>query len=91
MDPVCVHGATQVFKRLHERGAVGIFPEGGSHDRTEMLPLKAGFTIMALGALARHPELPLYIVPTGLYYFRAHAFRSTETAPRGGAANTAVV
>ena len=72
--------ALQVFKRLSERGAVGIFPEGGSHDRTELLPLKAGFTIMALGTLARHPDLPLYIVPTGLYYFRAHAFRSKEPA-----------
>ena len=29
-----------VFRRLSDGGCVGIFPEGGSHDRTELLPLK---------------------------------------------------
>jgi glycerol-3-phosphate O-acyltransferase/dihydroxyacetone phosphate acyltransferase len=29
-----------VFDRLNAGGCVGIFPEGGSHDRTELLPLK---------------------------------------------------
>lgn len=29
-----------VFERLNIGGCVGIFPEGGSHDRTELLPLK---------------------------------------------------
>ena len=33
-----------VFRRLNEGGCVGIFPEGGSHDRTELLPLKGTFT-----------------------------------------------
>lgn len=32
-----------VFRRLNEGGCVGIFPEGGSHDRTELLPLKGEF------------------------------------------------
>lgn len=30
----------KVFKALSLGGCVGIFPEGGSHDRTELLPLK---------------------------------------------------
>lgn len=29
-----------VFEKLDSGGCVGIFPEGGSHDRTELLPLK---------------------------------------------------
>lgn len=29
-----------VFERLSAGGCIGIFPEGGSHDRTELLPLK---------------------------------------------------
>lgn len=29
-----------VFHRLNQGGCIGIFPEGGSHDRTELLPLK---------------------------------------------------
>lgn len=34
-----------VFERLQSGGCVGIFPEGGSHDRTELLPLKGLFPI----------------------------------------------
>lgn len=66
----------EVFKRLNEGGCVGIFPEGGSHDRTELLPLKAGVAIMALGALMNNPECNLRIVPCGMNYFHAHRFRS---------------
>lgn len=32
-----------VFERLQAGGCVGIFPEGGSHDRTELLPLKGRY------------------------------------------------
>ena len=65
-----------VFKRLQEGGCIGIFPEGGSHDRTELLPLKAGVAIMALGALAENPESRVTIVPVGMNYFHPHKFRS---------------
>lgn len=34
-----------VFHRLDGGGCVGIFPEGGSHDRTELLPLKGMFLL----------------------------------------------
>ena len=39
-----------VFQKLNDGGCVGIFPEGGSHDRPELLPLKGGlvFLIMRL-------------------------------------------
>ena len=30
-----------VYDRLANNGCIGIFPEGGSHDRTDLLPLKA--------------------------------------------------
>ncbi|KAH8897047.1 hypothetical protein GQ53DRAFT_760256 [Thozetella sp. PMI_491] len=65
-----------VFDRLKSGGCVGIFPEGGSHDRTELLPLKAGVAIMALGTLAENPDCGLKIVPVGMNYFHAHKFRS---------------
>lgn len=65
-----------VFSRLKNGGCVGIFPEGGSHDRTELLPLKAGVAIMALGALAEAPDCGLKIVPVGMNYFHPHKFRS---------------
>ncbi|WVF70519.1 hypothetical protein IAT40_005309 [Kwoniella sp. CBS 6097] len=65
-----------VFQRLKDGGAIGIFPEGGSHDRTDFLPLKAGFSIMALGATAQNPGLDVKLVPVGLSYFHPHKFRS---------------
>ncbi|PQE33903.1 putative CTR1 suppressor protein [Rutstroemia sp. NJR-2017a WRK4] len=72
-----------VFDRLSQGGAVGIFPEGGSHDRTELLPLKAGVAIMALGSLAANPDSGLKIVPCGMNYFHAHKFRSRAVVEFG--------
>ena len=42
VDQSSVYSA--VFTKLREGGCIGIFPEGGSHDRTELLPLKREFT-----------------------------------------------
>ena len=72
-----------VFHRLNSGGCVGIFPEGGSHDRTELLPLKAGVAIMALGALAANPNCDLRIMPAGMNYFHAHKFRSRAVVEFG--------
>ncbi|KAG2225551.1 hypothetical protein INT45_013662 [Circinella minor] len=65
-----------VHDQLNKGQCVTIFPEGGSHDRAELLPLKAGVTLMALGAMAKFPGLDVKIVPVGLNYFHAHRFRS---------------
>lgn len=65
-----------VFEGLSAGGCIGIFPEGGSHDRSDLLPLKAGAAMMALGALSRDPDCGLSIVPCGMNYFHAHKFRS---------------
>ena len=66
----------RVFKRMDLGGCVGIFPEGGSHDRSDLLPLKAGVAVMALGALAEYPGCNVKIVPVGMNYFNPHKFRS---------------
>merc|ERR1719446_1556618 len=63
-----------VFQCLHEGRCLGIFPEGGSHDRTDLLPLKAGVAIIALDAY-RKKHLRVPIVPVGLNYFKGHHFR----------------
>lgn len=76
---------SSVFKQLSEQKCVGIFPEGGSHDRAEMLPLKAGVSIMALGYQSIHPESNLKIIPCGLHYFNAHRFRSRAVVEFGEA------
>ncbi|KAG9951692.1 glycerol-3-phosphate O-acyltransferase, partial [Aureobasidium melanogenum] len=74
---------SSVFQKLHDGGCIGIFPEGGSHDRTELLPLKAGVAIMALGALAEDPNCGVKIVPCGMNYFHAHKFRSRAVVEFG--------
>lgn len=66
----------EVFNELSAGGCIGIFPEGGSHDRSDLLPLKAGVAIMALGALAKDPDCGVKIIPIGMNYFHAHKFRS---------------
>ncbi|KAI8976536.1 hypothetical protein BDB01DRAFT_803293 [Pilobolus umbonatus] len=66
----------RVYSELNKGHCITIFPEGGSHDRAEMLPFKAGVTIMALGAMANYPDLDVKIVPCGLNYFHADRFRS---------------
>lgn len=65
-----------VFEHLANGHSLGIFPEGGSHDRPEMLPLKPGVAIMALGAADLHPGTNVAIVPVGMNYFHPHKFRS---------------
>jgi glycerol-3-phosphate O-acyltransferase/dihydroxyacetone phosphate acyltransferase len=81
-----------VYQRLREGHCIAIYPEGtcpfkglhrelspvagGSHDRTDLLPLKPGFAMMALGAMASYPDVKVKIVPVGLSYFHAHRFRS---------------
>jgi glycerol-3-phosphate O-acyltransferase / dihydroxyacetone phosphate acyltransferase len=51
------------------------FKKGGSHDRTDLLPLKVGISILALGAMQKY-KIPVHIVCCGLKYFNRHKFRS---------------
>uniref|UniRef100_V5E3Y4 Phospholipid/glycerol acyltransferase domain-containing protein n=2 Tax=Kalmanozyma brasiliensis (strain GHG001) TaxID=1365824 RepID=V5E3Y4_KALBG len=73
----------KVYEKLAEGGCLGIFPEGGSHDRTDLLPLKAGVVIMALGAMSANKDLNVRIVPVGLSYFHPHKFRSRAVVEFG--------
>ncbi|KAI8969977.1 hypothetical protein BDF20DRAFT_888755 [Mycotypha africana] len=73
----------KVTERLTKGESIVIFPEGGSHDRLEMLPLKAGFAIMALNAVAKNEHLNVKIVPVGLNYFHPHRFRSRAVVSYG--------
>jgi glycerol-3-phosphate O-acyltransferase / dihydroxyacetone phosphate acyltransferase len=37
-----------VWNSLENHSSIGIFPEGGSHDRTGLLPLKAGVAVLTV-------------------------------------------
>lgn len=63
-----------VQSELAKGKCLGIFPEGGSHDRTDLLPLKVGVAAIAFGVLDKY-DRNVPIVPVGLNYFRGHRFR----------------
>ncbi|CAM9019715.1 unnamed protein product [Wickerhamomyces anomalus] len=73
----------KVFAHLSHGHSIGIFPEGGSHDRTDLLPLKAGVAIMALGAMQHNPQTDVKIIPCGMNYFHPHKFRSRAVVEFG--------
>ncbi|MBK7537997.1 MAG: 1-acyl-sn-glycerol-3-phosphate acyltransferase [Myxococcales bacterium] len=66
---------TAMFQVLGGGGAIGIFPEGLSHDRSELAKLKTGAARLALGGAA-HCKGPVSIVPCGLTFIHPKRFRS---------------
>lgn len=63
-----------LFAVLEEGGAFGIFPEGISHTRSELAPLKTGAARIALGSA--RAGTGVVIVPCGLTYKRRTRLRS---------------
>lgn len=64
---------------LKTGGAIAIFPEGVSHDKPQLQPLKTGAARIALGAVSSGKDpasLDLQIVPVGLFYTEKTTFRS---------------
>ena len=61
---------------LAKGGAIGICPEGISHDKPGLQPIKTGTARIALGAVATGQTPNLKIVPAGLYYTSKTTFRS---------------
>ena len=71
-----------VQSELAKGKCLGIFPEGGSHDRTDLLPLKVGVAAIAFGVLDKY-DRNVPIVPVGLNYFRGHRFRGRVVVEYG--------
>jgi len=61
---------------LAEGGAIGIFPEGLSHEGPHLARLKTGAARIAIGLHARDPGARVSIVPCGLTYMQRKRFRS---------------
>lgn len=64
-----------MFGVLAEGGAIGIFPEGLSHDESQLARLKTGAARLALGGAARS-QRAIAIVPCGLTFIHPKRFRS---------------
>ena len=61
--------------------AMGIFPEGISHDGAQLAELKTGAARIALGALAQ--GIPVSLVPCGLHYLKRRRFRTSALIQLG--------
>lgn len=76
---VAATGNDETFAKCYtilRRGdAVALFPEGVSHDRPHLLPIKTGAARIALGTAADE-KTKVSIVPVGIYYTSKTEFRS---------------
>jgi len=72
-------------KTLSEGQWLALFPEGKSHSEPTLQPLKSGAARIALSTLAEHPNLPLRILPVGLFYEDKAIFRTRATGSVGAA------
>ncbi len=80
-DPRAMRTVLNTFEacfQVLERGeAVGIFPEGVTHDDPQLRTVKTGAARMALELEQRHQgQLGLQIVPVGLYFSAKETYRS---------------
>lgn len=64
-----------MFDVLGDGGAIGIFPEGLSHDEAHLSRLKTGAARLALGG-AQRTHRKITIVPCGLTFIHPKRFRS---------------
>ncbi len=64
-----------MFAVLGDGGAIGIFPEGISHDESQLAKLKTGAARLAIGGAAKN-QMPITIVPCGLTFIHPKRFRS---------------
>ncbi|PFH33531.1 glycerol-3-phosphate-acyltransferase [Besnoitia besnoiti] len=73
-------GEHRAVNGKHDRVVAASYKEykGGSHDRTTLLPLKAGVAIMAIQGVAAGAE-DVMIVPVGLIYHNPHKTQSRAT------------
>lgn len=60
-------------------GALGLFPEGVSHDEPRLLPLRPGAARIAETAMRRHRAEAVRIVPVALVFEEKQRFRSAVT------------
>lgn len=71
-----------VSTALRFGNSIAIFPEGGSHDQTNLLPLKPGVVLMAILSLIDGAE-DIVILPVGLAYSDSHGLQSNTTVYYG--------
>ena len=66
----------ETTQKLKEGKAICIFPEGTSHDRTNLLQLKPGVAYIALEAMVNYGIKNIKLISCGISYFNRDQFRS---------------
>lgn len=66
----------EAYNIMKNDGSLCIFPEGTSHDQSDLIKLKAGIALIALGAMSQYNTKAVRIVPIGLNYFNREKSRS---------------
>ena len=74
-----------LFEVLAAGRCMGIFPEGLSHDQSQLQRLRSGAGRIALGLAERHPEVTVRLVPCGLHYSSRQRWRSSALVQFGPA------
>ncbi len=81
------------FARCHEvlavGGAIGILPEGTSHNEPALVPIRTGVSRIVLQAMARFGDLGIRIVPVGFTFEDRTRFRSDVLVEIGEAIDPA--
>lgn len=73
------------FNILKRNQTLMIFPEGSDNSNRTVRPLSKGFTRIVFGALEKHPEIQLKVVPVGITYQNASVFPSKAAVHYGTA------
>ena len=66
----------QCFNILKRKETLMIFPEGSDNRVRNVRPLSKGFTRIVFGALEKHPEIRLQVVPVGITYQNSSQYPS---------------
>ena len=58
----------QCYDILHRKKSLMIFPEGSDNRNRTVRTLSKGFTRIVYGAIEKHPDLKIKVVPVGVTY-----------------------
>ncbi|MEO9570469.1 MAG: lysophospholipid acyltransferase family protein [Polaribacter sp.] len=71
------------FNILHKGDTLMIFPEGSHDKKRSIRPLSKGFTRIVFGALEKHKDLEIKVVPVGITYQHPSDFPTKVTINYG--------
>lgn len=76
-----LHKNEEIFQKcyriLGKKGTILIFPEGSHNIKRRVRVLSKGFTRIVFGAMERHPEIEIVVLPVGINYSNAKKYASS--------------